>query len=202
MIGIREGRIYKLLTPLAQALVHLEVSPCELWHKIFGPLYYKVLPTLNSIVNGIPELKENHGGVCKGCALDKNTKRPFGSSASRSKEILDLIHSDVCGLMTPKSLRGHLYYVTFIDDHSRKTWVYLMKSKDEVFIKFQEFTTRVKNLTERRIKILRPDNGGEYTTKEIIAFCKESWIKRELIVPYNPEKNGVLYERISPLKKA
>ena len=66
-------------------------------------------------------LEEDHGGVCKGCALGKNTKRPFGSSASRSKEILDLIHFDVCGLMTPKSLGGHLYYVTLIDDHLRKT---------------------------------------------------------------------------------
>jgi len=57
--------------------------------------------------------------------------------------------------MSPKSLGGHLYYVTFIDDHSRKTWVYLMKTKDEVFTKFQEFKAEVENLTERRIKILR-----------------------------------------------
>jgi hypothetical protein len=64
-------------------------------------------------------------------------------------EILDLIHSDVCGPMT-KSLGGHLYYVTFIDDHSRKTWVYLLKSKDEVFSKFQEFKAEVENLTERK----------------------------------------------------
>eukprot|EP00253_Pinus_taeda_P012749 PITA_12749 len=126
-----------------------------------------------------------------GCALGKNTKRPFGSNASRSKEILDLTHSDVCGPMTPKSLGGHLYYVTFIDDHSRKTWVYLMKTKDEVFTKFPEFKVEMENLTERRIKLLRSDSGGEYTSKEIIAFCKEFGIKRELIVPYNSEQNGV-----------
>lgn len=69
--------------------------------------------------------------------------------------------------MSPKSLGGHLYYITFIDDHSRKTWVYLMKTKDEVFTKFQEFKAEVENLTERRIKILRSDNGGEYTSKEM-----------------------------------
>lgn len=67
--------------------------------------------------------------------------------------------------MTPKSLGGHIYYVTFINDHSRKTWVYLMKSKDEVLIKFQEFKDEIENLTKRRIKILRSDNGGEYTSK-------------------------------------
>ena len=66
-----------------------------------------------------------------------------------------------------------------------------MKYKDEVFIKFQEFKAEVENLIERRIKILRFNNGGEYTSKEIIAFCKDSGIKREMIVPYNLEQNGV-----------
>ena len=68
--------------------------------------------------------------------------------------------------MTPKSLGGHLYYVMFIDDHSRKTWVYLLKTKDEFFTKFQEFKVEVENITKRKIKILISDNGGEYTSKE------------------------------------
>jgi len=97
--------------------------------------------------------------------------------------------------MTPKSLGVHLYYVTFIDDHSRKTRVYLMKTKDEVFSKFQEFKAEVENLTGKRIRIIRSDNGGEYTSKEIIAFGKESWIKRGLIVPYNPEQNGLAEQK-------
>jgi len=54
-----------------------------------------------------------------------------------------------------------------------------MKTKDDIFTKFQEFKAEVENLTERRIKILRSDNGGEYTSKEIITFCKESGIMRE-----------------------
>ena len=56
------------------------------------------------------------------------------TSETRSKEILDLIHSDACELMSDKSLGGHLYYVTFIDDHSRKTWFYLLKTKMEYLI--------------------------------------------------------------------
>lgn len=71
--------------------------------------------------------------------------------------------------MTPKYLLGHLYDVTFIDDHSRKTWVYFIKSNDEVFTKFKEFKVEVENLT-KRIKILISNNGGEYKSKEIIAF--------------------------------
>jgi len=63
------------------------------------------------MVNGILEIKEDHGRICMGYALGKNVKKPFTSSDTRSKEILDLIHSDVCGPMVVKSLGGHQYYV-------------------------------------------------------------------------------------------
>lgn len=74
--------------------------------------------------------------------------------------------------MPVKLLGGSLYYVTFIDDFSRKTWIYLLKTKDEVFDKFQEFKAEVENLTGKKVKILRSDNGGEYTSKELVAFGK------------------------------
>jgi hypothetical protein len=78
---------------------------------------------------------------------------------------LDLINSDVCGPMTVASLNGCLYYVLFIDDHFRKTWIYFLKNKDGVLAKFQEFKAQVENLTGRKIKRLRSNNGGEYTSK-------------------------------------
>lgn len=60
VIGIREGTLYRLYTPLAQALVHLEVSPSELWHRRYGHLHYKIMPSLSQMVNGIPKIKEYH----------------------------------------------------------------------------------------------------------------------------------------------
>jgi hypothetical protein len=93
--------------------------------------------------------------------------------------------------MPVRSLGGSLYYVTFIDDYSRKTWLYLLKSKDEVFNKFQKFKAEIENLTNKKIKTLRTDNGGEYTLKEFVAFCELAGIRRELIVPHNPQRNGV-----------
>jgi hypothetical protein len=93
--------------------------------------------------------------------------------------------------MPVKYLGGSLYYITFIDDYSRKTWLYLLKSKDEVFNKFQEFKAEIENLTNKKIKTLRMDNGGEYTSKEFDAFCKSIGIRRELTVPHNPQQNGV-----------
>jgi hypothetical protein len=68
------------------------------------------------MVEGIPKLQSTHEGICKGCALGKNVKNPFSSNNNISKEILDLIHSNVCGPMSIKSLGGSLYYVIFIDD--------------------------------------------------------------------------------------
>jgi transposase InsO family protein len=93
--------------------------------------------------------------------------------------------------MPSTSLSGYVYYVSFIDDYSRKIWVYFLKSKDEVLGKFKELKALVENLSERKIKILRSDNGGEYTSKEFGNFCKYVEIKRELTTPYNPQQNGV-----------
>lgn len=169
----------------------MEINTIELWHRRYGHIHYKIIPSLNQMLNGIPNIKEDREGVCKGCALGKSTRKPFTSSDTRSKEILDLIHSNVCGPMSNKSLGGHLYYVTFIDDHFRKTRLYLLKAKDEVFEKFKEFRSKVETLTARKIKTLRSDNGGEYTSKELVAYCKEANFKRELIVPYNFEQNRV-----------
>jgi 5'-3' exoribonuclease 2 len=84
-------------------------------------------------------LQSVHEGVCRACALGKSVNNPFPSSDNRSKEILNLIHSDVYGPMLVKSLGDSLYYVTLIDDFSGKTWMYLLKMNDEVFKKFQEF---------------------------------------------------------------
>ena len=83
--------------------------------------------------------------------------------------------------------------MTFIDDYSWKTWIYFLKSKesDKVLDRFQEFRTLVENQSRKRIKVLRSDNGGEYTSNGFVDFCSEAGIKREFTVTYNPWQNGV-----------
>jgi hypothetical protein len=127
----------------------------------------------------------------QGCALGKYAKTTFPSSDSRSKGILDLVHSDVCGPMSVGSLSGFNYYVTFIDDCSRRMWIYFMKTKDEVFNRFREFKALMENQTGRKVRVLRWNNGGEYTSNEFKDFCREAGIKKELTVPYNLQQNGV-----------
>ena len=90
-----------------------------------------------------------------------NTKKTFPSSESKEKRILEIIHSDVCGPMSSSLRSGYVYYV--IDDSSRKTWIYFMKNKGEVFRKFKEFKALIENHTEKKIKTFRSDSGGEFT---------------------------------------
>ena len=88
--------------------------------------------------------------------------------------------------MEATSLSGYVYYVIFIDDYSRKCWIYFLKAKDEVLSKFKEFKAMIENHSEKCIKTLRSDNGGEFTSNEFSEICKKAGIKRELTSPYNP----------------
>ena len=114
------------------------------------------------------------------CALRKYTLTAFPSSDSRSKGVLELIHSDLCGPMSSSSLTGFEYYITFIDDFSRKTWIYFLRSKrsKEVLLRFQEFKALVENQIGKKIKVLQLDNGGEYTSHAFNEFCRQEGIKR------------------------
>jgi hypothetical protein len=161
--GAQEGGLYKLKGKSDATLIHDTVNSSELWHRRFSHLPYKVLLSVSKMVTGLPEIQEKTNGMCKGCAQGKNMKHSFPNSYSKSKSVLDIVHSNVCGPMLETSLRGYVYYVSFIDDYSCKTWIYLLKEKNEVFGKFKEFKALVENLTERKIKTLQSDNGGEFT---------------------------------------
>ena len=100
--------------------------------------------------------------------------------------------------MSSISLSGYVYYVSFIDDFSCKTWIYFLKGKNEVFSKFKEYKALVENQTKRKIKTLRSDNGREFTSKESKELYIESGIKRELSTPYNPQQMGLRNERTKP----
>jgi len=100
---------------------------------MLGHLQYKALSLLRGIVIGLSDFSIEQQGVCKGCALGKNVKASFLRSVNMFKRILDLIHSNVSGLMPIASVQGSSCYVMFIDDFSRKTWIFFLKTKDEVF---------------------------------------------------------------------
>jgi transposase InsO family protein len=191
VIGKEEGGLYKIKGPSEVAMTHAIENPCEFWHRRLSHVNYKALSYVCKAITGLPKLKVDHEGVCNGCEQGKNINNPFSKRDSKEEGVLELIHSDMCGPMPSSSISGYVYYVYFIDDYSHKTWVYFLKSKDEVFNKFKEFKALIENLSERNIKTLRSDNGGEYTSKEFVNYCKDVGIKRDLTTPYNPQQNGV-----------
>ena len=81
---------------------------------------------------------------------------------------------------------GASYFVTCIEDFSRKVWTYPLKCKDEVLSVFKRFVTLVETETGKRVFFLRCDNGGEYVSKSSKDFCDTKGIKRELTTPYTP----------------
>ena len=82
--------------------------------------------------------------------------------------------------MSSLSLTGFEYYISFIDDYSRKTWIYFLRSKKSSLVLrvFQGFKALMEKQTGRKIWMLRSDNGGEYTSKEFDAFCRQEGIQR------------------------
>ncbi|KAH9705857.1 hypothetical protein KPL70_012031 [Citrus sinensis] len=143
----------------------------------------------------LPGFKSVSLPFCEHCVISKQHRLKFNRSIARSKCILDLIHSDVWE--SPDiSMGGAKYIVTFIDDYSRRCWVYPIKKKSDVFSVFKEYKARVELESGKRIKCLRTDNGGEYTGDEFLAFCKQEGIQRQFMVAYTPQQNGVA-ERIN-----
>ena len=104
--------------------------------------------------------------LCENCVYEKHKRVSFPSGGKREKHILELVNSDVFGLVKVPSLGKSVYYVSFIDYFSRNTWIYFLKKKSKVFDRFKEFKALVENQTEKKIKVLRIDNGGEFCKKE------------------------------------
>ena len=92
-------------------------------------------------------------------------------------------------------LQGESYFLTFIDDRSRYTWVYFIKRKGDVFEYFKEFKTMIEKQIERCIKILRSNNGGEYVSRDFKKYCKENGILQQFIVLHTPQQNGIAEQK-------
>ena len=123
------------------------------------------------------------------------TKTPFIGFPERASDLLELIHTDVCGPMSSTARGGFQYFITFIDDLSRYDYVYLMRHKSETFEKFKEFQNEVENQRGKKIKALRSNRGGEYMSHEFSDHLKSCGIVPQLTPPGTPQRNGVSERR-------
>ncbi|MCO5600009.1 hypothetical protein L7F22_054117 [Adiantum nelumboides] len=126
------------------------VADIEIWHKRIGHANVQRLKTMQSqeLVTGLLVFKVvDMQKVCEACQFGKQAKASFLHDKHVNKNVLELVHSDVWGPAKTVSMGGCGFYVTFIDDHTRKVWVYFMKEKSEVFTHFQNFKAMVEMQT-------------------------------------------------------
>jgi transposase InsO family protein len=129
--------------------------------------------------------------TCEPYFMGKMTKTPFCGIMERATDLLEIIHTDVCGPMSILMRGGYRYFLTFTDNLIRYGYVYLMKHKSEMFEKFKEFQNKVENHHNRKIKYLRSDRGGEYLSYDFLMHLKASGIISRLMPRGTPQRNGV-----------
>jgi transposase InsO family protein len=123
------------------------------------------------------------------------TKASFTGHSERASDLLELVHTDVCGPMSSIARGGFQYFITFTDDFSRYGYIYLMRHKSESFEKFKKFQNEVQNQLGKTIKFLRSDRGGEYLSLEFGDHLKQCGIIPQLTPPGTPQWNGVSERR-------
>lgn len=134
--------------------------------------------------------------ICESCLRGKQARHSFLQSMSyRAAEVLELIHGDLCGPITPSTPGRNKYIFALIDDHSRYMWIILLKEKGEAFERFKKFKAIVEQETRRTIKTLQTDRDGEFTSLEFKEFCEKAGIQRHLTSPYTPQQNIVVERR-------
>ena len=165
------------------------VEMSRLWHMRLGHAGEKSLQMLamQGLLKGAKTYKLD---FCEKCVLGKQKRVKFGTAIHNTEGILDYIHTDVWGPTKTASLGGKHYFVTFVDDFSRRVWVYTLKSKDEVFETFLVWKKIVENQTGRKIKVLRSDNGTKYQNDQFSYFCKKEGISPHCTVRDTPQQNG------------
>ncbi|GJZ81043.1 retrotransposon protein, putative, ty1-copia subclass [Tanacetum coccineum] len=168
----------------------LDLDSALLWHYRLGHISKKRIEKLqhDELLNST-DLRAFE--KCVPCMSGKMARKPYTHQVERAKDLLGLIHTDVCGPFKIMSRQGASYFVTFTDDFSRYRYVYLLKHKHEVFETFKVFQKEVENQLGKTIKLLRSDRGGEYMSQEFLDHLKDHGIIAYRTPPYTPQHNGV-----------
>jgi transposase InsO family protein len=199
LIGVAEleNGVYKLNTVKSEkvlAATVVQATDAKTWHRRLGHINSNDLERMKGgAVEGVfyNEKADIQKSNCQVCCEGKQTRLPFPSANHRSKKLLEVVHSDLCGPMETKSIGQAKYFLLFVDDASRMSFVYFLKEKNQALQRFKEFRGMVENQTESKIKTLRTDNGGEFCSQQMESYLKAAGITHQKTNPYTPEQNGL-----------
>jgi hypothetical protein len=154
-----QSRLYtfsKFIEPDYALLLTRVDESSRIWHERFGKLNFRYMQHLSKhrLVYGLPDIHFSKG-VSEGCVLGKHPQEKFDKGKSqRASAPLDLIHSDLMGPFPHPSIRKVRFFLIFVDDFSRFTWIYFLKQKFEVFQHLKDFKTLVETQSGKKIKVL------------------------------------------------
>lgn len=157
-----------------------------LWHRRLGH------PSAGYLQLLFPKLPKHSDFKCQTCILSKSHRQTFRPTNTKVDEPFSLVHSDVWG-PAPNSgnNKSYNFFLLFVDDCTRMTWVYLLKQKAEVYQKFTHFYNMVQTQFQKQLRILRCDNGGEFINHSMQSFFREKGLIHQTTCPNTPQQNGV-----------
>ena len=163
-----------------------------LWHHRIGHPSNKVLDVaLSSLHIFCPSHSDNGLTHCRHCLSGKMHQFLFPVSTFHASKPLELMHSDVWGPAPVTSTNDFQYYLLFVDEYSKFSWLYLLKHKSDVLDIFKFVKATVETQLDSKIKVLRTDNGGEYTSHAFKHFYSTQGLIHQFSCPYTPQQNGV-----------
>ncbi|KAK1684352.1 hypothetical protein QYE76_045200 [Lolium multiflorum] len=166
-----------------------------LWHRRLGHVNMRNLKQLlkGEHIVGLTGVSFEKDRVCSACVAGKQLKKkhPIKSIVSTSRP-LELLHLDLFGPSHYDTLGGSKYGLVIVDDYSRYSWVFLLKTKDETHREFITFAKKAQRMYESEIKAIRTDNGTEFKNYTMQEFVDDEGIKHEFSAPYTPQQNGVV----------
>lgn len=125
------------------------------------------------------------GFVCETCVMVKSHRTIFYSNDNKAKALFSLLHSNVWGLASFSTHNEIRWFITFIDDCIRMTWVYLLRHKSDVCVVFLYFHKMVLTQFDISIKVICSNNGVEYFKRELTGFIHSTGILHQTFCPYS-----------------
>lgn len=171
----------------------------NLWHGRLGHVNVASIKRLRTL-ELIPNLSSTEFSKCPICVEAKFTKKPCKTVTQRTTQLLELVHTDLADFQNTRSRGGKFWYISFVDDYSRFTKLYLLKTKSEAGEAFLKYKAEVENQLDRKIKRVRSDRGREYENFSWNDHCEKLGIIHELSAPYVPQQNGIAERKNRSLK--
>ncbi|GKF07047.1 putative ribonuclease H-like domain-containing protein, partial [Tanacetum coccineum] len=161
-----------------------------LWHKRLGHVNFKTInkPVKENLVRGLPTKRFENDQTCVLCLKGKQHKASCKSKIQNSiTQPLFKLHMDLFGPTFMSNLMNKKYCLVVTDNYSRFTWVFFLATKGETSCIFKSFITEIENLVDKKVKIIRYDNGIEFKNRVMSEFCEKKGIKKEFSVARTPQ---------------